>query len=142
MSPGLKPCKLAGKSALLVVNAITKLAYLGAVTGAALKVKRLNDNVAWTGLHLEKSSFSSRDNVCVMLCHDMGDYRKMGAIVEDNALLTVMYIEVICYDVLTEHKAVLEALNGGVSDNDVVILVGRGDKACGVAGIFEKLFSV
>ena len=61
---------------------------------------------------------------------------------EDNALLTVVNVKVIGNDVLTENKAVFEALNGTVSYNYVVILVTRCDKTCGVAGVFKKLLAV
>ena len=55
-APRLKPDKLTRESSLLVVNSVAKLADFRYMPRSALKVKRLNYDVAGTGLHIEKSA--------------------------------------------------------------------------------------
>ena len=76
-----------------------------------------------------------------MLSDYMIDYRKMRAIVEDNAFLAVVNVEIFRNDVLTENETVLEALNRDVSYNNVIVLIGGEYKSCGVAGIFKKILT-
>ena len=68
----------------------------------------------------------------------MVDDRQVRGVVEGDALLAVVDVEVVGDHVLAEHEAVAEALRGDVVQNVVVVLVVRHDQPRDVAGIVEQ----
>ena len=60
---------------------------------------------------------------------------------EGDALLAVVYVEVVCDHVLARNDAVAVTLNSDVAKDVVVILVARKDESRGVAGIVQKLLA-
>ena len=77
-----------------------------------------------------------------MLSNYMVDNGHMGAIVEGDALLAVVDIEVIRNNVLAHYKAVFKALYRNVAQLIIIVLILRGNKSCNVAGVGLKLFTV
>ena len=76
-----------------------------------------------------------------MLSNYMVDNGHMGAIVEGDALLAVVYIEIVGNNVLARDKTVAVALNSDVANDVVVVLIAREDESRGVAGIVQKLLA-
>ena len=135
------PCKRAAESALIVADSVLKLAYLRAESGSAFEVDRSKFNVARSLWHAEKIDICSRDDHGVVLCYNVIDDREVRAIVEGDALLTVMYVEVVGDHVFTRDDAIAVALNSDVAKDVIIILVARKDEPCGVAGIVQKLLA-
>ena len=89
----------------------------------------------------EKLRGGRRDDPLVMLGGDVVDDGQMGRVVERDAFLAVVDVEIIRDDVFAEDEAVAEALRGDAAQRVVVVLVARHHEADGVAGIGLQLFT-
>jgi hypothetical protein len=118
-----------------------KLAYLRAESGSAFEIYRAEFNVARSLWHAEKIDICSRDDHGVVLCHDVVYYGKVRTIVECDAFLAVVNVEIVCNHVLTRNKTIAVALNSYVSQYVVIVLIARKDESCSVAGIVQKLLA-
>ena len=135
ISAGLVPFQRSAQTLFGVVNAVSQAADNGSVSVSGLVVDRADRQIAGTGAVSEEHTARGRHNTAVMLGNDVIDHGDMRAVVQNDAFLAVMNVDVIRDDVLTDHETVLEALNGYASDHVVVILVARHHETDRVTGV-------
>lgn len=88
-----------------------------------LIIHRSDGEVTGTWSVSEELPSRGGNDAAVVLCHDVRDHRDMRAIVKNDALLTVVDVNVIGDDVFTDHKAIFEALHRHTADDVVIVLV-------------------
>ena len=104
----------------------------------AFEVEKVDLHVGGAGRVFEEDAARRRENRPVVLRHEHADPREVRGIVEDDGLLAVVRVEVVGDDVLAEDEAVLEALDGDVAENLLVVLVAGGVESDRVTGAFEE----
>ena len=135
ISAGLVPFQRAAQALFGIVNAVSQAADNGSVTVSGLVVDRADRQIARTGAVSEEHTARGRYDTAVMLGNDMIDHGDVRAVVQNDAFLAVMNVDVIRDDVFADHETVLEALNGYASDDVVVVLVARHHETDRMTGV-------
>lgn len=141
ISAGLMPFQRSAQALLGVVHTVRQAADHGSVTVSWLVVDRTDRQIAGTGSMTEEHSARGRYDTAVVLCDNVIDHGYMRAIVQNDAFLTVVNVNVIRDYVLTDHEAVFEALNGYASDHVVIVLIARHHETDRMTGILLQLYT-
>ena len=133
------PYEASAEAAVGIVYAVFELADCGLQSRAAFEIQALDQDVAGSLLVPEEQIGRGCHDTTVVLCHDVGDNRQVGGIVEGDAVLAVVDIEIVGDHMLPEHESVLKALYGDIAQDIVIVLVARHHQSHRVAGIFTEL---
>lgn len=135
LAPGLMPGEGAVQALLGIVDAVFELGDRGPEPRAALEVDAADHHIAGALGHAEEIVNVSRNDHGIVLRHNVVDDGQVRAIMEGDALLAVMHIQVIRHHVLAQHEAVAEALRRQIVEDVVVVLIAGSDETRRVAGI-------
>ena len=132
------PAQMAAQTLVGIVYAVFQLTNGRFESRTAFKIEAFNHHIARPLGVSEQHIGRGGHDAAIVLRHDVRDDRKVRAIVEGNAVLAVVDIEIVGHHVLAENKTVFEALRGDISHHVVVILVARHHQTHRVAGIFQQ----
>ena len=128
------------EAVLRIVDAVHQARHLRQKPTSAFEIDRAYNHVAARGAMTEEIGHGRGKNHAVVLSDDMVDHGKVRRIVEHNAVLAIVDIEIVRHHVLTQHQAIAEPLHRHVVQHLIVVLVSRHHQPHGVAGIRLERF--
>ena len=108
------PDERAAKPIAGIAHTGDELRNLWQKPGAALKVNRADDDVAYRSSMTKKAVWRRGKDDAVVLRDDVINHRKMGRVVKHNPFLAVVDIEIIGDHMLAENKPIAKTLHGNV----------------------------
>ena len=141
VAPRLIPSGVTAKAVFRIINAVFERIDGRLQTTAGFEVDTAYFYGARAFVMSEKLRGSRRDDAFVMLCGDVVYDGQMGGVMERDAFLAIVDVEVVSDDMFAEDEAIAEALCGDAAQRVVVILIDGHHEAYGVAGIGLQLFT-
>jgi len=141
IAPRLIPSGIAAEAVFRIIDAIFEGIDGGFQSTARFEVDTADFDGAWAFVVSEKLRGGRRDDTFVMLCGDVVYDGQMGGVMERDAFLAIVDVEVVSDDMFAEDEAIAEALCGDAAQRVVVVLIARHHEADGVAGIGLQLFT-
>ena len=123
VAPRLIPSGIAAEAVFWIIDTVFECVDGRLQSTAGFEVDTADFNGTRAFVMAEKLRGSRRDDAFVMLCGDVVYDSQMGRIMERDAFLTVVDVEIVGDDMFAEDEAVTEALHSDAAQRVVIVLV-------------------
>ena len=125
IAPRLVPNERTMEAVLRIVDAVHQLRHLRQKPASAFEIDRAYHHVAARAGMTEEISHGCGKNHAVVLGDDVVDHGKVRRIVEHDAFLAIVDVEIVRHHVLPQHQAIAEPLHRHIVQHLIVVLVTR-----------------